>query len=820
LKKGSKVVSPKKPTNNKKAQELKAQADQEQLQHLLASYQQIGQQLDVAEKTARVEEALSDIFSQSVPTQLAFFKELGKREDVVAANILNAAYHLAPEKEARKEARRSLIQLEGAKIIPEWVPPTPPSFVTLNIASGEKKPRFWQAIYTDSRDIGEVELLVCWYEGEEYEGIRVMGFLLDFWDVGIKEFFTDVMSKRQLEQQIEYTRANFEGVKLIKSPLARARLLLEEALEVHRAQGSKLPPEYTHHSHLVRKLILEAPEAHAGNEDEEEVYAEGATPSSKTEVEELFQEFFGISQAEDVVRNFLEFWTNGEFIRAYDLLSRESPLKQGLPREEWVKLHKRWFDTAHPTRFNPHVIHAREVDDLFESDEDRYTAPVEDEEDVEVVDALWSMEMIETPIARELPALPQATAHYARTGRYWFWTAFKLVEENEQTRIHSLTDEGGRLLGLPDAELQRGAAALERLYKEELGTLGLSNEQEIRNQGFKSLFDQDDENIDIPPSQRWGELAELLTLLTQMLHYQDALIARAPQKAPVLYQTAGARALLSLDAERAAYYYQLLAERFPEQQAFALRKMAEALQLLSQELQEERADIARVRTIESDAEQALQEALTKERTPEALILLARQLIQQDNRRDEAEELLLEAATLSPSTPEATQIEGNLGLLYEQKGNLEQALMHYQRAAEITPHYPGVWTDIGDLQMRMRLYDSAELSFLRSIDIEPDNVEAYIQLGLLYRSVKHDPVGAEDVLLQGLETHGSDANLLASLALTYVEQGKFRDAENYLEKAEELAPDFPLVQEAREAYEVAMSYREHLQRKKRKRPDTK
>ena len=39
--------------------------------------------------------------------------------------------------------------------------------------------RFWKGYVTNSRSVGEVQLLLLWEQGEGYRDVRVLGFLLD-----------------------------------------------------------------------------------------------------------------------------------------------------------------------------------------------------------------------------------------------------------------------------------------------------------------------------------------------------------------------------------------------------------------------------------------------------------------------------------------------------------------------------------------------------------------------------------------------------------------------------------------------------------------
>jgi len=96
-------------------------------------------------------------------------------------------------KEVRKEARRALIRLEGAKIYPQWSAPivqTPA--IQVNV---EHPPRFWKGYVTTSRDEGEVQLLLSWEQCYDYADARMFIFLLDYWQDGVKDIIAETGSK-------------------------------------------------------------------------------------------------------------------------------------------------------------------------------------------------------------------------------------------------------------------------------------------------------------------------------------------------------------------------------------------------------------------------------------------------------------------------------------------------------------------------------------------------------------------------------------------------------------------------------------------------
>ena len=82
----------------------------------------------------------------------------------------------------------------------------------------------------------------------------------------------------------------------------------------------------------------------------------------------LFDKLFAAQELEPVVYDFLEAWWDGDYENAYDLLSSDSPLRNGLARDEWVALRQRWHEEAQPE--NGRAPHIRELDEDIEDELD------------------------------------------------------------------------------------------------------------------------------------------------------------------------------------------------------------------------------------------------------------------------------------------------------------------------------------------------------------------------------------------------------------------------------------------------------------------
>ncbi|MFL5692703.1 MAG: hypothetical protein ACJ795_12945, partial [Ktedonobacteraceae bacterium] len=226
-----------------------------QVQHQLAQYHQLAQSLHSSSNQAEAEEQIKVINGLAEASQVALLKALSKERDSDAADVVVALHELSPLKSIRKEARRSLIRLEEAKIYPSWKLPVAQTPVLQFVSN---PPRFWKGYVTLAREEGEVQLVLCWEQGYEYSEIRMMIFLLDFWEQGLKEYILENTNRRNVDAQLQGIRSRLPDITLADCTLAEGRRLIEEALAVNKWRGTTPNKEYRHHLPTIKQLILDA----------------------------------------------------------------------------------------------------------------------------------------------------------------------------------------------------------------------------------------------------------------------------------------------------------------------------------------------------------------------------------------------------------------------------------------------------------------------------------------------------------------------------------------------------------------------------------
>ena len=731
-----------------------------QAQHVLEHYHQIAQNLHLSADQEQAESALTEINTMPDGAQVALLKALSKERHTDAADVSLAINELSPIKSVRKEARRSLIQLEGARIYPGWRPAVQQP-LTLQIP--DTPLRFWKGIVTDSLAIGEVQLLLCFERGENSNEMRTLGFLLEFWHDGVKDFFTRIESKRSLEHFIAQMSVRLHDVQTRDCSLAEGRRLLLDAMAVNKKHGTLPHKDYRSNLSLVNRLVLEAPDvdedADLDDEDEDRIDLPGLDPQA-------------------VVINFVEFWIDGDYDSAYELLSSESTLREGLSREEWIARREDWSEEANPGELEPDFIHEREPRESKLWLPNPWSAKHStSRKEIEIG---WSLELDQIPTSETLPEFPQAIAIYEETGRHWFWTRYTLIQEKDEWRIQSMSDEGANALALPVAERQKRVQEHDKYL------------QELTQEHSSTVRDEADAQ---------QVLNAILWHVMATVYYTDALIKELPLERSLYLEAAGRMVLLH-KYERSIIYLEPLVRHFTEQRAEILRQLA-AVQIELSQQYFEKEDDERAERFQELAEEALRESLALENSFEAHLSLAELLIDKNERLDEAEDHLLQAKTMVTEPSDEAHIQLHLGEIAMEREHYEEALGHYQIVAELDPTSAEACFEEAEAQKMLGHVAEAEASYQRAIELEADNEDYYFALSEMYME-NHQSLKAIELIEEGIENNPDSALLPVGLATIYLRNEDYRQAEIFIEKAERIDPESPDVQLARQVLTLAQA----------------
>lgn len=713
--------------------------ENKQLLNILEHSKELAQQLHSSTTQAQAEAALTDITSLSEDVQMALLKALVKVQTIDAADILTALNAFSLNKEIRKEARRSLLRLDAAKVYSQWTPPiAQASAIQVNVSHA---PRFWKGSITQTREEGEMQLLLFWEQGYDYSEVRILGFLLDFWAEGVKDALADTVSKRAAEQRITEMRDKLPDVHVVNCTLAEGKRLLEEALSINTWRHIEPSKEYRNRLPTVNQLILQATNI---GEDTGRSFI-------NPELEE-----------QEVIVNFIGAWSLGDFGLAYDLLTESSSIRNSLTRDEWIERHRAWYDEAHPARIELGFVHERERSQSALWLPSSTVSRTPTRKDVEVG---WSVELLDTPLGGTLREFPMGTAINKETNRHWFWTNYTVERSSVGWRIQQGSDEGAAMQGLSITELQKRIQEYED---------AIDAKMKQRDEDFNSVME------------------ELTWRVTQLLHFYDALIVKLPLDRHI-YEEAYGRAVFAGNPERIVVYLERMLQRFSENKGELLRRLGATYVGISYNYAHQ-GMIERETLFLELAESTLREAVETENTASSHMLLG-ELYLSMKRHDEAEAELLIAKSMVMTPDEEKAIEGGLGNIEMRRERVAEALPHYQRVTEIDPNYPGIWFSLGFANRNLGNFDVAEQAYKRAIELEPTDMRPYSELTAIYMN-RPDQELARSIVAQGVRTNPESAHLHALYASVLSELGETRNAQRELQKAESLDPSLDIIETVR------------------------
>jgi Flp pilus assembly protein TadD, contains TPR repeats len=702
--------------------------------NLLANYQQFAQRLHETEGSEQVETVLTDIFQAPVAIQIAFVKALGRENRNAAADVASALNALSPEKEVRKEARRSLIRLESSKTYPKWkVPATQTALAQVPVAN---PPRFWKGYASPTRETGEVILVLCWELGHDYKEANMLAFGLDFWELGIKDFITQSGTKRQIDERIRELHSDGSVLQLSSCTLPEGKRLLQEALDVNAWRKADLNKDFRFQLPTIKRYVL----------DVEDVGLDSERTFVTTDME-----------VQELVVNFIGGWAFGDFGLAYDLLSKDSPLRQKQSRDEWIAQHRVWYDEAKPTRMKLDFVH-EQGPTIWEPT--KYKA----DKKTHYLETGWSLELNATQLSGTLEEMPMGTAVNKETSRHWFWTSYTLVKEDESWFIQQVTDEGAALQGLSVEELQQ------------------------RIKSYEDAIDRDLEHRDDDPEAFREETA---WRLSQLLHFDDALLKQVSDYDT--YRQAYEHALLTGEPERMVVYLDLINQRFPAMKTDTLRRLGSTLAEMAYHSDEGEMKERHAQLIQQ-AEKTLREVVSIEDSALNRSLLA-ELLMSEQRDEEAHSEFLKASEQLPTkdadVPLHASIEAGLGNVAMRAQHYAEALPHYEKVAELNPHYPGVWFSLGFANRLSNNMDDAETYYAQGLAIEPIDPRIYSELTAIY--VKRKEYSRAQTLIENaLKRNTETAYLHMLLASVFSESGDKQQAQEHIEEAERLDPNSDII----------------------------
>ena len=90
---------------------------------------------------------------------------------------------------------------------------------------------------------------------------------------------------------------------------------------------------------------------------------------------------------------------------------------------------------------------------------------------------------------------------------------------------------------------------------------------------------------------------------------------------------------------------------------------------------------------------------------------------------------------------------NLGVTYEKKGELDNAIKEYEAASK---KLPAAYLYIGNIHFQKNEFDDAESCYRKAISKDPNNADAYNNLAWLYYAKEENLDEAERLALKAIE----------------------------------------------------------------------
>lgn len=155
---------------------------------------------------------------------------------------------------------------------------------------------------------------------------------------------------------------------------------------------------------------------------------------------------------------------------------------------------------------------------------------------------------------------------------------------------------------------------------------------------------------------------------------------------------------------------------------------------------------------------------------------------------------------------------NLGNVFQNKGQFEQAVEHYKKALAYIPYMARAGSSLGAAYTLLGKHDLAVACLTEIIRLVPDCAEALNNLAWVLATTKdtaiHNPAEAVKLAREACElTDYNDPDLLDTLSEAYAAAGRFREAVQSAEKAMDLAL-------SANKHELAASIKTRIQRYKR------
>ena len=137
-------------------------------------------------------------------------------------------------------------------------------------------------------------------------------------------------------------------------------------------------------------------------------------------------------------------------------------------------------------------------------------------------------------------------------------------------------------------------------------------------------------------------------------------------------------------------------------------------------------------------------------------------------------------------PDYAEAHCNLANTLAGCGQIDAAIVHYRKALEIKPDYSEAHNNLGAVLAGQGQTDEAMIHYRKSLDANPDNAQAHTNLGVILAN-RGQLDEAVDCYQKALAINPDLAEAHANLANLLARRGRLHDAELHFREARRLAP---------------------------------
>ena len=145
------------------------------------------------------------------------------------------------------------------------------------------------------------------------------------------------------------------------------------------------------------------------------------------------------------------------------------------------------------------------------------------------------------------------------------------------------------------------------------------------------------------------------------------------------------------------------------------------------------------------------------------------------------------STLSDYGTFFSNVHGNLALVYENTNQLEEAIVHYQKALELQPAKPSLHRNLAGVYWKKRRYMEAESHYKQVIAYDVTDVQAVYRLGLIFLT-QGRYTEAVTRFKRAIAIDAAHVRAYGALGVAYQKLGNIPEAIRTFERVLQLEPD--------------------------------